>query len=259
MLKRVVQFGIIVLLLAGAVVGALFAHDVFTRPKLPSYAGSPDKPGSIVSAEHVGSYPPFVFSALLWAAGVKASVPISESPHLYRLTYWSQLGDQPIKLSGLVSIPERKLPRGVAVWLHGTNDDRATSVSAPNLNEGIFYQVCSLELDISTLPLILWGLAFPSARRLICTIPAPSLQRSTFFGPLRHSPRTQASVGPMTSMLRGSRRAGTTQRPCPGNWKGWIGRTGGYAPPQLSRAHMIFETSAFPSPSKAVRPVIRFT
>lgn len=137
MLKKVARVGLIVLLLAGATLGAMFARDVFTRPSLPSYAGSPDKPGSIISAEHVGSYPPFVFSALIWAAGVKASVPISESPHVYRLSYWSQLGGQPIKLSGLVSIPARKSPRGIVVWLHGTNDDRATSVSAPSLNEGI--------------------------------------------------------------------------------------------------------------------------
>ena len=137
MLNRVMKIGLIVLLFVGIFVGALFAHDVFTRPKLPSYAGTPDKPGSIIAAEHVGSYPPFVFKALIWAAGVKASVPISESPHLYRLTYWSHLGDQPIKLSGLVSIPERRAPRGVVVWLHGTNDDRATSVSTPSLNEGI--------------------------------------------------------------------------------------------------------------------------
>ena len=137
MLKRIVQFGILVLLLAAGGVGVVFARDVFTRPKLPSYAGSPDRPGSIDSAEHVSSYPPFVFSALLWAAGVRGSVPISERPHLYRISYWSQLDAESIKLSGLVSIPERKKPRGVVVWMHGTNDDRAASVSAPSLNEGI--------------------------------------------------------------------------------------------------------------------------
>ena len=137
MLKRAMQVGLAILLLAGVVLGGQFASDLFTRPKLPAYAGSPDKSGSIISAEHVGSYPPFVFSGLLWTAGVKAPVPIFERPHLYRLVYWSQLGGQPVKLSGVVSIPERRSPRGVVVWLHGTNDDRATSVSAPSLNEGI--------------------------------------------------------------------------------------------------------------------------
>jgi pimeloyl-ACP methyl ester carboxylesterase len=137
MLKRAAQVGLVVLLLVGAAIGGLLASDFLTRPKLPSYAGSPDKPGSIISAEHVGSYPPFVFSMLLSAAGVEQPIAISERPHLYRVSYWSRLADQPIKLSGLVAIPETKSPRGVVVWLHGTNDDRAASVSAPSLNEGV--------------------------------------------------------------------------------------------------------------------------
>lgn len=137
MLKSVLKIGLVVLVLVSFLVGALFAHDVFTRPRLPAYANTPHKPGSIISAEHVGAFPPFVFRALVAAAGVKASVPVSESTHIYRVTYWSRLGNQPVKLSGIVSIPARKSPRGVVVWMHGTNDDRATSVSAPSLNEGI--------------------------------------------------------------------------------------------------------------------------
>ena len=137
MLTGIVKIGLAVLVLVGVIIGALFMSDVVTRPKLPAYAGLPARPGSIVSAEPVGSYPPFVFRALIRAAGVKASVPISERPHLYRITYWSRLGNQPVKLSGVVSVPATRSPRGVVVWLHGTNDDRATSVSAPSLNEGI--------------------------------------------------------------------------------------------------------------------------
>ena len=137
MLRRVAQVGLVFLLLVGAALGGLLASDFFTRPKLPSYAGSANEPGSIISAEHVGSYPPFVFSMLLSAAGVEQPIAISERPHLYRASYWSRLADQPIKLSGLVAIPETKSPRGVVVWLHGTNDDRAASVSDPNLNEGV--------------------------------------------------------------------------------------------------------------------------
>ena len=137
MSRKVRRIGLVVLLLVGAGLGGWFASDFLTRPKLPSYASGPNKPGSMISAEHVGSYPPFILSMLLSAAGVEQHIAISERPHLYRIRYWSRLADRPIMLSGLVSLPETSSPRGVVVWLHGTNYSRAASVSAPSLNEGV--------------------------------------------------------------------------------------------------------------------------
>jgi hypothetical protein len=91
MLKRVAQVGLVVLLLVGAAIGGLLASDFFTRQKLPSYGGPPDKPGSIISAEHVGSYPPFVFSMLLSAAGVKQPIADSAAGSQHRIRPYKSL------------------------------------------------------------------------------------------------------------------------------------------------------------------------
>ena len=41
-------------------------------------------------------------------------------------------------MSGLMSVPTKRSVRGTVLWMHGTNFDRSTSVSAPSLQEGIF-------------------------------------------------------------------------------------------------------------------------
>jgi pimeloyl-ACP methyl ester carboxylesterase len=75
--------------------------------------------------------------AVLALAKVSPAIPMDHDFTPYRLLYWSTTNGKPVLVSALISIPNARPPRGLVLWMHGTNPDRAKSVSAPSLQEGV--------------------------------------------------------------------------------------------------------------------------
>ena len=103
----------------------------------PIYRSDPGVGGSVARVERLGGYPDEVLRVLLWAAKMPAPVPVVAGVDLYRVSYWSQTNGRPALVSGLMSVPRAPVLRGVVLWMHGTNIDRARSVSKPSLQEGV--------------------------------------------------------------------------------------------------------------------------
>ena len=118
--------------MAGA---ALLAGCALAGPPVPDYHGDPAVRGSVVKVEPVGAYAAIQLRALLWLA--KLQVPIARGIHLYRVSYWSATDGKPVLVSGLMSLPDAGDLRGTVIWMHGTTDDRRTSISTPSLQEGV--------------------------------------------------------------------------------------------------------------------------
>ncbi|WP_162599549.1 alpha/beta hydrolase family protein [Phenylobacterium parvum] len=74
---------------------------------------------------------------VLGLAGVSPEIPVQSGFTPYRLTYWSETNGAPVLVSALVSVPNGKPPRGLVLWMHGTNPARSASISSPSLQEGV--------------------------------------------------------------------------------------------------------------------------
>jgi pimeloyl-ACP methyl ester carboxylesterase len=113
------------------------ASQVGQAHTLPDYHGDPARPGSVVKVEAVGSYPAAVMRLLVWTAKLPDPVAINRNVRLYRVTYWSRINAMPVLVSGLMSLPDKGQLRGAVLWMHGTNVDRAASVSQPSFQVGV--------------------------------------------------------------------------------------------------------------------------
>ncbi len=107
------------------------------EPESVDLAGAPRAPGTIVSVRQRGWWPAAASRVVLDLAKVAPAVPIAHDFTPYRLTYWSTTNGAPVLVSALVTIPNARPPRGLVLWMHGTNPDRAKSVSGPSLQEGV--------------------------------------------------------------------------------------------------------------------------
>jgi len=85
----------------------------------------------------LGWYPALVNRMVLGLAKVTPAIPVENGFTPYRLIYWSTTNGAPVLVSALVSIPNGRPPRGLVIWMHGTNADRSNSISKPSLQEGI--------------------------------------------------------------------------------------------------------------------------
>ncbi|HEY3947641.1 hypothetical protein [Phenylobacterium sp.] len=99
--------------------------------------GDPQTPGSIAEVAFLAGYPKVLLQVLLGAARLPRPVSVRGGAELYRLSYWSRTNGTPALVSGLVAVPAHGAAQGTALWMHGTNTNRAGSISAPSLNEGI--------------------------------------------------------------------------------------------------------------------------
>jgi len=116
---------------------ALFVVAGCGQSALPNYRANPHASGSVARVERVGWYPAIVMRALFWYASLPESVPVSEGIQLYRISYWSRLGDgKPALLSGLLALPTEGDLRGTVLYMHGTHTSREDSVSNP-AQEGV--------------------------------------------------------------------------------------------------------------------------
>jgi len=83
--------------------------------------------GSVAKVEPIGAFSALHLKVLLLAVGIQA--PVKHGIHLYRVSYWSVTDGAPVLVSGLMTVPDGKAPRGTVVWMHGTHDARADSLS----------------------------------------------------------------------------------------------------------------------------------
>ncbi len=97
--------------------------------------GAPGARGAVAQVEPIASYGALRLKVLLLAVGLHAQV--SNGIHLYRLSYWSVSDGAPLLVSGLMTVPDGVAPRGVVIWMHGTHDARANSLSNPGSEEGL--------------------------------------------------------------------------------------------------------------------------
>jgi hypothetical protein len=97
--------------------------------------GAPGARGAVAQVEPIASYGALRLKVLLLAVGLHAQV--SNGIHLYRLSYWSVSDGAPVLVSGLMTVPDGVAPRGVVIWMHGTHDARADSLSNPGSEEGL--------------------------------------------------------------------------------------------------------------------------
>ena len=107
------------------------------QPKVSQLVTSPRSPGTIASIRRLGWYPAFLNRTVLALARVAPAIPVQNGFTPYRLTYWSTTNGKPVLVSALVSIPNGRPPRGLVLWMHGTNPDRSKSISTPSLQEGV--------------------------------------------------------------------------------------------------------------------------
>ncbi len=71
------------------------------------------------------------------AADFPGKIAVQQDVVLYRVTYWTVYKGKPTKASGLLGVPKNLAkPKGVMVYLHGTNNTRALSPSQPNRADG---------------------------------------------------------------------------------------------------------------------------
>jgi pimeloyl-ACP methyl ester carboxylesterase len=124
-------------LLAGLGAGLVTTSGlVACSQRLPAYRGDPGTPGSVAKVEHLAGYPALVLRGLIAYGKMPAPIPVSSGIDLYRISYWSRTNGQPVLVSGLMAVPQGRQPRATMLWMHGTNSDRKSSLSAPSL-EGI--------------------------------------------------------------------------------------------------------------------------
>ncbi|HXQ09746.1 MAG TPA: hypothetical protein VN805_01980 [Caulobacteraceae bacterium] len=124
-----------------AKLAALFAAalvlwlGVAERARAADEPGAPGARGSVAQIEPIGAYSALRLKVLLLAAGLQARV--TKGTHLYRVSYWSVTDGAPVLVSGLMTVPDGVAPRGTVVWMHGTHDARADSLSNPGSEEGL--------------------------------------------------------------------------------------------------------------------------
>jgi hypothetical protein len=118
-------------LLAATLVLWLGAAERARAAEAPS---GPGARGSVAQVEPIGDYSALKLRILLLAVGLHA--PVTNGIHLYRVSYWSVSNGAPVLVSGLMTVPDGKAPRGTVIWMHGTHDVRADSLSNASSQEG---------------------------------------------------------------------------------------------------------------------------
>lgn len=114
---------------------ATMASGIQTQSLLAATAKHSQQRGTAISVEPLG----VMNQAKLqkFAAGNPGSISVKQGVELIRVTYWTVYKGKPVKASGLFIVPlDVAQPKGVMMYLHGTNNTRALSPSQPDRIDG---------------------------------------------------------------------------------------------------------------------------
>jgi Serine aminopeptidase, S33 len=125
------------LLVRAAITVMLFTSignaDVFAKQAI---AGRTDRQrGAVVSVEPVAAMETAELQRI--AADFPGHIVVRNGARLFRVVYWTVLKGRATRASGLLSLPDRPAPpKGLVLFLHGTNATRALAPSQPDRVDG---------------------------------------------------------------------------------------------------------------------------
>ena len=91
--------------------------------------------GSLIDVERLGLAKRAELQKI--AAEFPGDISVKQDVELFRVTYWTVFKGKPTKASGLFGVPaDVKQPKGVMMYLHGSNNTRALSPSQPTRADG---------------------------------------------------------------------------------------------------------------------------
>ena len=114
--------------LAFALALATMASGIPTQPLCAATANQTQQRGTVIDVESLGVVNKAKLQKI--AAEFPGDISVKQDVELFRVTYWTVFKGNPTKASGLLGIPQNvSLPKGVMIYLHGTNNTRALSPS----------------------------------------------------------------------------------------------------------------------------------
>lgn len=94
-----------------------------------------DKRGAIIAVASLGAMDRQKLQAI--ASEFPGGISVANGAELFRITYWTMLKDRSVAASGLLAIPAGvSAPKGMVMYLHGTNATRALAPSQPDRVDG---------------------------------------------------------------------------------------------------------------------------
>ena len=123
------------LTLAIALALATTASGIPAQMLLAASPNQMQQRGTLINVESLG----IVSQAKLQkiASEFPGKTAVQQDVELFRVTYWTVYKGKPTKASGLLGVPENVAkPKGVMMYLHGTNNTRTLSPSQPNRADG---------------------------------------------------------------------------------------------------------------------------
>jgi pimeloyl-ACP methyl ester carboxylesterase len=135
---RWVLVSLLALLVIVSLLVGITAFQALHQSDLAVPTANVPAPGGVVQVTHLGTYSAPLLGVLLWRAHLPGKIAITQGADLYRLRYWTTNYTGRLTIvSGLLAVPQGIAPRGVVSYQHGTETDRSTSPSSPNLEEGV--------------------------------------------------------------------------------------------------------------------------
>lgn len=106
-----------------------------TQPLTAATASHSQQRGTVISVEPLDVLSQTKLQK--WAAELPGAIQVKQGVELFRVTYWTTYKGKPTKASGLFAVPQDiAKPKGVMMYLHGTNNTRALSPSQPQRADG---------------------------------------------------------------------------------------------------------------------------
>ncbi|RYG38454.1 hypothetical protein EON81_03635 [bacterium] len=101
----------------------------------PAAGSGPSRRGTLIRVEPLGTMGQARLQGI--AAEFPGNIPVRNGARLFRITYWTVLKGVPTRASGLLATPlAASPPKGVVLYLHGTNATRALAPSQPDRVDG---------------------------------------------------------------------------------------------------------------------------
>jgi pimeloyl-ACP methyl ester carboxylesterase len=121
--------------IALAIVLASAVCSVPVQPASAATAKQSQQRGTLISVEALGAMNQAKLQK--FASELPGAISVKQGVDLFRVTYWTVYKGKPTIASGLFVVPQDvSQPKGVMMYLHGTNNTRTLSPSQPNRADG---------------------------------------------------------------------------------------------------------------------------